>query len=81
VAFIGLTSEDVDADARKFLGKFPVAYPSYIDGNGKLAASVNAGVAFPTTVFIDRKGKVVSFHPGVYRDEADLLADIRRYAR
>jgi hypothetical protein len=81
VAFVGLNSEDNDGDARKFLGQFPVAYPSYIDGDGKLSASVNAGVAYPTTVFIDRKGEIASAHPGVYRTEADLLADIRRYAR
>lgn len=81
VAFIGVNSEDVDADAKKFLGRYPVTYPSYLDGDGKIAASINAGVAFPTTVFIDSKGKIVISHPGQYRKEADLVADIRRYAR
>jgi len=81
VAFLGVNSEDVDADAKKFLGRYPVTYPSYLDGDGKIAGSINAGVAFPTTVFIDRKGKVVVSHPGQYRKQADLVADIRRYAR
>lgn len=81
VAFLGVNSEDEDAAAKKFLSRYPVPFPSYVDGNGRIAASINAGVAFPSTVFIDRKGKVVISHPGQYRNEADLAADIRRYAR
>jgi thiol-disulfide isomerase/thioredoxin len=69
IAFLGVNSEDHDGDARKFLRAYPVTYPSYSDGSGKIAASINAGLAFPTTVFIDRKGKVVIAHPGQYRNE------------
>jgi cytochrome c biogenesis protein CcmG/thiol:disulfide interchange protein DsbE len=81
IAFLGVNSEDNDGNARKFLARFPVSYPSYVDGDGRAAAAVNAGVAFPTTVFIDAAGKVVYSHPGQYRTEADLAADIRRYTR
>jgi hypothetical protein len=31
-------------------------------------------------VFYDRRGRQLFVHQGVYPDEADLVADIRRYA-
>jgi thioredoxin-related protein len=58
-----------------------VTYPSYKDPDVRIASSIQAGVAFPTTVFFDRAGKLVYAHPGPYKNEADLIADIRRYTR
>ena len=81
VAFVGLDGQDNDGDARKFLAKFPVSYPSYRDPDIKIASSIQAGVAFPTTIFFDRSGKVVYAHPGPYSKPAELIADIHRYAR
>jgi thiol-disulfide isomerase/thioredoxin len=81
VAFLGLNSEDNDDNANKFLAQFPVTYPSYIDPESKLAARIQAGAAFPTTVFFDRKGKLVYAHPGGYTKESDLLEDIERYTK
>jgi cytochrome c biogenesis protein CcmG/thiol:disulfide interchange protein DsbE len=80
VAFLGLDGQDNDGDARKFLRSFPVTYPSYRDPDLKIATSIQAGVAFPTTIFFDRRGKLVYAHPGPYSHLKDLLADIRRYA-
>lgn len=81
VAFLGLDGQDNDGDARKFLAKFPVSYPSYRDPDIKIASTIQAGVAFPTTIFFDRNGKVVYAHPGPYSKPADLIADIHRYTR
>ena len=36
--------------------------------------------AFPATAFYDRSGELVYTHPGVYRDEQELNADVNRYA-
>ena len=81
VAFLGLDAQDNDGNARKFLSQFPVTYPSYKDPDLKISASIQAGVAFPTTIFFDRRGKLVYAHPGPYDTEAELVADIRRYTR
>jgi cytochrome c biogenesis protein CcmG/thiol:disulfide interchange protein DsbE len=79
VALVGLDAQDNDGDARKFLEQFPVSYPSYRDPDLKIATSIQAGVAFPTTIFFNRRGKLVYAHPGPYSHVRDLLADIRRY--
>ena len=80
VAFLGLDAQDNDGNARKFLKSFPVTYPSYRDPDLKISAKVQAGVAFPTTIFFNRSGKVVYAHPGPYTTAADLIADIKRYS-
>jgi cytochrome c biogenesis protein CcmG/thiol:disulfide interchange protein DsbE len=80
VAFLGLDAQDNDGNARKFLKSFPVTYPSYRDGDLKISAKIQAGIAFPTTIFFDKSGKLVYAHPGPYKTAADLIADIKRYA-
>ena len=80
VAFLGLDGNDPDSSARKFLKQFPVTYPSYRDPDEKIGPSIQAGVAYPTTVFFDRTGKLVYAHPGPYKTAADLINDIKRYA-
>jgi len=81
VAFLGVDANDSDGDARKFLAKLPVGYPSYTDGENKIAAEFNGVQAFPTTVFYDRKGRVAFLHQGGYASEQKLAQDIGRYAR
>jgi thiol-disulfide isomerase/thioredoxin len=80
VAFLGLDAQDNDAAARKFLGCLPVSYPSYRDPDLKISPKIQAGIAFPTTIFYDRSGKLVYAHPGPYKTAADLIADIKRYS-
>jgi thiol-disulfide isomerase/thioredoxin len=79
VAFVGLNSGDNDASARRFLRKHPVAYPSFTDGNARIALDQHAGTNYPTTVFIDRDGHRY-VHQGPYYSRADFDADLRRYA-
>lgn len=80
VAFLGLDSKDNDADAKKFLGHFPVPYPSYVDRNARVAQQLEIGQFFPTTMFYDAAGKMQYIHQGPYPSEDDFAADIQRYA-
>ena len=81
VAFLGVDSNDNDADARKFLRVFPVSYPSYKDPDLAVAAVFKGVQAFPTTAFYDPKGKLAFVHQGGYASEKKLAEDIERYAR
>ena len=81
VAFLGVDSNDNDADARKFLRGYPVTYPSYRDPKLGIAAVFNAVQAFPATAYYDRRGRLASVHQGGYTTESKLSEDIERYAR
>jgi cytochrome c biogenesis protein CcmG/thiol:disulfide interchange protein DsbE len=81
VAFLGVDSNDNDADARRFLREFPVTYPSYTDPKLEVAAVFKAVQAFPTTAFYDRRGELAFVHQGGYASERRLAQDIERYAR
>jgi cytochrome c biogenesis protein CcmG, thiol:disulfide interchange protein DsbE len=80
VAFLGVDSNDNDGDAKTFLKQFPVSYPSYSDPNLKIAASMDAVGAFPTTVIYNSQGKIATTHLGPYTSPSALVADIKRYA-
>jgi cytochrome c biogenesis protein CcmG, thiol:disulfide interchange protein DsbE len=81
VAFLGVDGQDSDKNARKFLRQYPVAYPSYVDGDLSIAKSFGAVQGFPSTVFYDSKGKIAYVKQGSYPNDAALARDIRRYAR
>jgi cytochrome c biogenesis protein CcmG, thiol:disulfide interchange protein DsbE len=81
VAFLGVDSQDNDGDAKTFLKQYPVSYPSYSDPHIKIAASMNAVGAWPTTVIYDSRGKIVNTHFGPYTSPAALVADIKKYAQ
>lgn len=80
VAFLGVNASDHDAAARGFLRQVPVPYPSFTDPRLAIAARLGAVPIFPTTIFLGRDGKRAYIHQGAYRDQAQLDADIRRYA-
>ncbi len=80
VAFLGADTGDSAGDARAFLSTHAVSYPSYqttIPGLSPVASV--AGL--PTTIFIDRAGKVVYVHTGQYAAQGTLDQDIQTYAR
>jgi len=81
VAFVGVDSQDNDADAAEFLAEYPVPFPSYKDPDLKIAAAMKAVGAFPSTVFYDERGEIVHLKQGGYATERELAADIERYAR
>jgi cytochrome oxidase Cu insertion factor (SCO1/SenC/PrrC family)/thiol-disulfide isomerase/thioredoxin len=80
VAFIGVSVNDTPGDARSFLAAHPVSYPSYTGATTSLSwlAQIQGT---PTTIFVDRSGRVSDVHTGQYQTEATLLDDIERFAR
>ena len=79
VAFLGADTNDSPGDARAFLAEHPVSYPSYqttMPGLSPLAAI--AGL--PTTIFINRAGKVVYVHTGQYEVQGTINQDVNTYA-
>jgi cytochrome c biogenesis protein CcmG/thiol:disulfide interchange protein DsbE len=83
VAFLGVDKQDSDDLAAAFLREEPVPYPSYTDPDEEIAESVGDGGAtggLPATAFYDRDGEVVFLKLGPYSEEAELRADIERYA-
>jgi len=80
VAFLGVDADDSEAAARTFLGEFPLPYPSYSDPDQDISQAIGATVGFPQTAFYDSSGERVFVKPGQYASQADLAADIRRYA-
>jgi cytochrome c biogenesis protein CcmG/thiol:disulfide interchange protein DsbE len=80
VAFVGLDAGDNAADARAFLARFPVPYPSFEDPRERAAVALGAGSAYPVTLFYDARGRKTYVHQGGYASEAALATDIRRYA-
>ena len=79
VAFIGIDSEDSEANAEEFLAGHPVPYPSYFDPDHELAASLKT-TGLPDTAFYNSKGELVYTRLGQYAHESDLEEDIKRYA-
>ena len=80
VAFLGVDGNDNHDDAVKFLKQYPVSYPSYEDGDNRIAQVFNAVQAFPSTVFYDKTGKLSYIRQGQYPSEQKLEQDIQRYA-
>jgi cytochrome oxidase Cu insertion factor (SCO1/SenC/PrrC family)/thiol-disulfide isomerase/thioredoxin len=79
VAFLGADTNDTPGDAQAFLAKHPVSYPSYQDTSQQLSSLAAIGY-LPTTIFINRSGKVVYVHTGQYDSLGTLEEDIGTYA-
>ena len=82
VAFLGVDSKDNDDDARKFLEEYPVPYPSYKDPSLEVAAGASrARSRSRRPRSTTRRASSAYVEAGRVREEADLVADIERYAR
>lgn len=79
VAFLGINAKDNRESARRFQSRYPMTYPSVEDPEGAAYEHLRMGY-LPSTAFIDRTGKVRIVHAGQYTSDADLNADIDRYA-
>jgi cytochrome c biogenesis protein CcmG, thiol:disulfide interchange protein DsbE len=81
IAFLGVNANDNDGDAKRFLRRYPVSYPSYRDPKLAISALFNAVQAFPATAYYDATGKLGYLHQGGYATEAKLAQDVERYTR
>jgi cytochrome oxidase Cu insertion factor (SCO1/SenC/PrrC family)/thiol-disulfide isomerase/thioredoxin len=82
VAFLGADTNDSSGDAAAFLRAHHVSYPSYSATSRDIQQIVPGGLeGTPTTVFINRAGKVTHVHIGPYDAEGTLDADITAYAQ
>jgi cytochrome c biogenesis protein CcmG/thiol:disulfide interchange protein DsbE len=79
VAFLGVDTNDSAGDAASFLAKHPVSYPSYQSTTSQLS-SLTAIIGLPTTIFINRAGKIVHVHSYEYAAQGTLDQDIATYA-
>ncbi len=79
VAFLGADTNDSSGDARAFLTQHHVSYPSYQTTTSNLS-SLAVIEGLPTTIYINRSGKVVYVHTGQYDALGTLDQDIGTYA-
>jgi cytochrome c biogenesis protein CcmG, thiol:disulfide interchange protein DsbE len=80
VAFLGVDSQDSDAAAKTFLSEAPVPYPSYRDPDKEIGKLLKASLGLPDTSYYDKRGNLVYTKQGPYTSQAELVADIQRYA-
>ncbi len=81
VAFLGADTNDSSGDAAAFLRAHHVSYPSYSATSRDIQQIVPGGLeGTPTTVFINRAGKVTHVHTGPYDAQGTLDADIAAFA-
>ena len=74
--FVGLDTRDSDASARGFVDRFAIPYPNVIDREGRLQLLFSDSLppqAIPSTVVIDRQGRVAGRILG-RASESTLLA-------
>ena len=79
VAFLGADTGDSTADAQAFLTQHHVSYPSYQTNTSDLR-SLAVIEGLPTTIFINRAGKIAYVHTGQYGAQGSLDADIASHA-
>lgn len=82
VAFVGINTEDPDvSQARAFVQKYKITYPSLVDDGGRLLLALNGAVppnAIPTTLVLDPQGRVAARFSGeiTQRTLVDLVSDV-----
>lgn len=80
-AFLGVNAGDKTPAARRFLADRPLPFPSYEDPKEAISRALEVPSNYPSTVFIDAKGKPVFTHTGQYVSVDQLNTDIDRYLR
>lgn len=80
VAFLGVDMQDEREAALAFMGELPTEYPHYFDEDASISRTFGGGRVSPTTGFYDAGGKLVFTHLGAYANDAQLEAEVRRYA-
>jgi cytochrome c biogenesis protein CcmG/thiol:disulfide interchange protein DsbE len=81
VAFLGADYNDQAGNARAFLAKHAVSYPSYSLIPGAVDSLLPGGIqGTPTTFFLGPEGKLLYVHTGQYKVQGTLDQDIQSYA-
>jgi cytochrome oxidase Cu insertion factor (SCO1/SenC/PrrC family)/thiol-disulfide isomerase/thioredoxin len=81
VAFLGADVNDDTGDAQAFLAQHPVSYPSYQTSASQMTGIVSQGLlGTPTTIFINRAGRIADVHSDQYDSQGTLDGDIGTYA-
>jgi thiol-disulfide isomerase/thioredoxin len=80
VAFIGVNSQDAESAAATFLEESPLPYPSFSDPEKEITDQLDAGRGLPATAFFNAAGEQTFTKFGNYEDQAELEADVDRYA-
>ncbi len=75
---VGINAQESASQAAEFMGEFDMAFPVALDVRGDVQQLYNVR-GLPTTVFIDREGRIVERWAGLLRASAleELLAEIR----
>lgn len=77
IAFLGADVGDSPSDGQSFMQQHPVSYPSYQTSSTQITSIIPQGLAgTPTTIYINRQGKVVYTHDGQYASQGSLDYDI-----
>ncbi len=58
VLFVGIDTDDAEADARAFVQAFGVTYPNGLDPDGEITVDFGV-IGLPVTFFVDRDGLIV----------------------
>lgn len=77
VLVLGLNSEDVEADARRFLEAYPFSYPSVRDPGSDSARALEI-LGYPSTLVIDTRGRIATRFSGAIDDERQLVPAIEQ---
>jgi cytochrome oxidase Cu insertion factor (SCO1/SenC/PrrC family)/thiol-disulfide isomerase/thioredoxin len=81
VAFLGADVNDDASDARAFLAQHPVSYPSYQFAASRVTRILPQGLlGTPTTIFINRSGRIAAVHSGQYDAQGVLDEEIQANA-
>jgi thiol-disulfide isomerase/thioredoxin len=79
VAFLGVDVTDDSDEAVDLLDSVPMPYPSFVDPRSNIATGRFSARVFPTTAFLDARGRL-TLHQGEFPSEPKLAAAIERYA-
>ena len=80
VVFLGVDAQDFGSDARRFVVRHGVTYPSVHDGPGSTAARYGVS-GFPETWFVSRTGRLVVEHVSGPLSAEQIDRDLRLAVR
>jgi cytochrome c biogenesis protein CcmG/thiol:disulfide interchange protein DsbE len=77
VVFVGVNVKDFRGDARSFMRRFGVSYPTVYDGKGSTVGRYGV-TGFPETYFVNARGRVVYRISGEVRGAKELDVGVER---